>query len=436
MADPLKLTRLSGFERGKTATYTQDKITLGTDASCDLRFDPTWDRAVSARHAELVWEGQAWWLVDQSREGTLIDGQKVPRRKMSGETVLELGKGGPQVKLELPVASSRGPAPAPVGQAQPGTMGGSAVDALPLPSAVAAAFAPPLPAGAAGAPQAKPPAWLPWGGALVVAALVAGVAWWLLDRGNSEAGLARVAREQAGAVALVTVIPSDANQPIAMATAWAAAPRVYVTNAHVVSGVDTILRGGGSAFLVVNRDGQKRLRIVGTRLHPRYEKEGVSFDGKPSAVPGYDVGMLLTEADAPAVLRIAKVRELAKVDSGYRIGYLGFPMEGMAGGGVDVRNPVATMQSGIVTAATDFWLGQAEYDQRLLIQHNLGAAGGASGSPMFNAAGEVVAILSAGNISGVLRTSSGDIARVPSGVLVNFAQRVDVLKDIWPEYPR
>jgi hypothetical protein len=55
MADPLKLTRLSGFERGKHAAYAQDKVVLGTDAGCDLRFDPTWDRTVSARHTELVW---------------------------------------------------------------------------------------------------------------------------------------------------------------------------------------------------------------------------------------------------------------------------------------------------------------------------------------------------------------------------------------------
>jgi hypothetical protein len=430
MADSLKLTRLSGFERGKSATYPQSKITLGTDASCDLRFDPTWDRTVSARHAELVWEGQAWWVVDHSRDGTLIDGQKVPRRKLGAEATLELGKGGPKVRVEVLAAasSSIGAVPAPAAVAPPSP--------APVASPPAAAAPPPLPASSGGAaPRAKSPGWLPWGGALVLLALLGGVVWWLSGRGNSEAGLAKVAREQAGAVALVTVVPPG-GQPIGMATAWAAAPRVYVTNAHVVSGVDMVLKDGGSAFLVVNRDGQRRLRIVGTRLHPRYTREGINFEGRESAVPGYDVGMLLTEADAPATLRIAGARELARVDSGYRIAYLGFPMEGMAGGGVDVRNPVATMQSGIVTAATDFWLGKAEFEQRLLIQHNLGATGGASGSPMFNASGEVVAILSAGNISGVLRTSSGDIARVPSGVLVNFAQRVDILKDIWPEYPR
>jgi hypothetical protein len=379
-------------------------------------------------------------VVDQSRDGTLIDGQKIQRRKLTVETVLELGKGGPKVKVEFPGAGSRDPGPAPGGSLQPETVAGSTGDALPPEAAVAASVPPPLPparpAVSTSAPKAGGFNPLPLVGALVLVAILAGAAWWHFGRGGAEAGLAKVAQDRAGAVALVTVVPPDENQPIGMATAWAAAPRVYVTNSHVVSGVDLVLRDGGAAFLVVNREGTRRLRIVGTRLHPRYNKEGVNFEGREAAVPGYDVGLLLTEADAPTVLPIAGARELARVDSGYRIAYLGFPMEGMAGGGVDVRNPVATMQSGIVTSATDFWLGQAEYDNRLLIQHNLGATGGASGSPVFNADGEVVAVLSAGNVSGVLRTGSGDIARVPSGVLVNFAQRVDILKDIWPEYPR
>ncbi len=138
---------------------------------------------------------------------------------------------------------------------------------------------------------------------------------------------------------------------------------------------------------------------------------------------------------APAVLEIADRTELEGVDSGYTVAYLGFPMEGMAGGGAHVRSPVATMQAGIVTSATDYWLAEATYDNRLLIQHNLGAAGGASGSPVFNLQGEVVGILSAGNVAGLLENGNGQLSRVPSGVLVNFAQRIDLLRDIWSDYP-
>jgi hypothetical protein len=42
-------------------------------------------------------------------------------------------------------------------------------------------------------------------------------------------------------------------------------------------------------------------------------------------------------------------------------------MKGMAGGGVEIRNPVATMQSGIITSVTDYWLAQANYEKRLLV---------------------------------------------------------------------
>ena len=44
----ITLTRLSGFDRNKKAPFEKDAITLGTDASCDVRFDPTWDKSVSA----------------------------------------------------------------------------------------------------------------------------------------------------------------------------------------------------------------------------------------------------------------------------------------------------------------------------------------------------------------------------------------------------
>lgn len=70
------------------------------------------------------------------------------------------------------------------------------------------------------------------------------------------------------------------------------------------------------------------------------------------------------------------------------------------------------------------------------MQHNLGATGGASGSPIFNAKGEIVAILNAGNIIGSVSFESGNVVRAPSSVMVNFAQRVDLLRDIWPDYPK
>jgi hypothetical protein len=173
---------------------------------------------------------------------------------------------------------------------------------------------------------------------------------------------------------------------------------------------------------------------------------------------------------------------LRELDSGHRVAFLGFPMENLSGGGVDPNHPVATMQSGIVTATTDFWLAKAEFANRKLVQHNLPAVGGASGSPIFDAEGDVVAILSAGNITFTLSTNTWlayaqqieaakrraledvrakvqgksrneqeamvaeleammqaldrtpvpvmAMQRAPSAALINFGQRIDMLKEL------
>jgi hypothetical protein len=256
--------------------------------------------------------------------------------------------------------------------------------------------------------------------------------------GSPDAAFAKIAEDHADAVALV-VVTADGVPPQGCATAWAIADHVYATNSHVTELVKMVLSKGGACYLVVNRKPEAKLHVTRAITHPRYGRDEVSFDGHGMAVPGYDVGLLYTEEKAPKTFKVASRGELENLNSGYRIAYLGFPMEGMAGGGVNVQNPVATMQSGIVTSATDYWLGKAEFGKRLLIQHNMGAAGGASGSPIFNAKGEVVGILSAGNIIGSVTANEkgeAEITRAPSGVMVNFAQRVDLLKDIWDKYPR
>src|SRR5262249_42951687 len=58
------------------------------------------------------------------------------------------------------------------------------------------------------------------------------------------------------------------------------------------------------------------------------------------------------------------------------------------------------------------------------IEDSLPSAGGASGSPIFDSHGEVIALLSGGN------NISSKEGRIPNAAMVNFAQRVDLLRDL------
>src|SRR6185312_2926833 len=82
-----------------------------------------------------------------------------------------------------------------------------------------------------------------------------------------------------------------------------------------------------------------------------------------------------------------------------------------------------TSQVGIITSVRNFFLTE-EGGPAQLIEHSLPSAGGASGSPIFDAHGQVIALLSGGN-----NIASKD-GRIPNAALVNFAQRVDLLREL------
>jgi hypothetical protein len=435
MNPEITVTRLTGFGRGKNEKFNRDSLSLGTDAGCDLRFDPTWDKTVSPRHLQLEWKSGQLWLTDTSKTGTLLRGQKVTSAPVEPGAEIELGKGGPKIRVEYakPVAATL-----PVATAAPK----NEPPVLPVAANVSPAATPVTAAAVAAKTGSGTPGWVWALVAVLVVGVIAAVAPNLRPAPKQEeapeVALVRVARENADAVALVVLVHPKLNngQPEAIATAWAIGPHVFATNSHVTTPAKQVLDNGGAVFLVINRNPDKKLKVTKAVIHPRYDKEELNFEGKPHAAPAYDVGLLYTDDTAPKVFKVAPRAELEKIDSGYRVGFLGFPMEGMSGGGVEMRSPVATMQSGIITSVTDFWLAQAPFEKRLLVQHNLGAAGGASGSPIFNANGEVVAILNAGNIIGSVSFESGKVTRAPSAVMVNFAQRIDLFRDIWPDYPR
>jgi hypothetical protein len=108
-------------------------------------------------------------------------------------------------------------------------------------------------------------------------------------------------------------------------------------------------------------------------------------------------------------------------------------MEALMQDNVDPSSPVATMQSGIVTSLSDYFMVDSGFDENRLIRHNLATVGGASGSPIFTPDGLVVAILWGGNMNQSLTlTADGkvDYRRRANAGMVNFAERIDSLNGV------
>lgn len=229
-----------------------------------------------------------------------------------------------------------------------------------------------------------------------------------------------------------------------LATAWVVESGLLATNAHVAefhSQLGAPALAGGT-MLVRSPGAEPRDHVVtGVRIHPgyaaflrlweTYRPTGLSPQGQLHSIrpagAACDVALLeVSDRDALAApLVLAPDAVLERLDAGDVVGMVGYPSEEMSLGGVNLARPIPTIQIAHVTAVTNYFLAAADPDEALLVQHALPVTGGASGSPILDEAGEVVAVLSAGNIE---VNPLGE--RAPSAVLVNFAQRSDLVREL------
>ena len=99
----IELRIVSGARAGQRARFDRSPVTLGRHPLSDLQFDPDADLDVSTRHAELRETDGAWMVLDQqSTNGTFVNGERIAghRRLVSGDT-LALGENGPQLEVRI-----------------------------------------------------------------------------------------------------------------------------------------------------------------------------------------------------------------------------------------------------------------------------------------------------------------------------------------------
>ncbi len=94
---------LSGSRRGRSETFDQDRIRIGTAPECDLRFDPEVDQAVSPAQAEIRFENCDFILSDTfSAGGTFVNDRMVAEIILQDGDFIELGEGGPKLRFRVP----------------------------------------------------------------------------------------------------------------------------------------------------------------------------------------------------------------------------------------------------------------------------------------------------------------------------------------------
>lgn len=221
-------------------------------------------------------------------------------------------------------------------------------------------------------------------------------------------------------------------------TAWAAGERRLATNAHVAEAVQAALDSGERVIARKTAETSLDINVTGTIIHPGYSRWDPilsrTFAAKgatslePMQVTGIcDVAILSVDDEVGRVLPLASADELAMLSAGDPVGYVGFPAENIIGS--RLFGP-PTLATGRILEISSPFFKFASANDALLIHHDIAMAGGASGSPMLNARGHVIALVNAGSAIPALSTN-GDgmsLTRVMTGF--NLAQRVDLLAEL------
>jgi hypothetical protein len=245
-----------------------------------------------------------------------------------------------------------------------------------------------------------------------------------------------------------------------IATAWALEPKLLVTNIHVARVIDEARRSGDEICVrgyMPERENPPVASPGKTALSPAYCVESwiphpgkALFDEamrtplggwppdsdefKEDTRPGaYDVALLVMRDAVPAdtTLELAPTDEIMALDAGEPLAFAGYMLRNSDGRFSASFDPVPVVHFGNVSRVTDFLMFSGEKETRQLIHNTIPITGGSSGGPVINRAGKVVAIVSAGSVVPIPKHAELDSELAPSASLVNYAQRADLVWQLW-----
>ncbi|WP_319524685.1 serine protease [uncultured Desulfosarcina sp.] len=193
-------------------------------------------------------------------------------------------------------------------------------------------------------------------------------------------------------------------------TAWVVEGGRLATNAHVARIMETLK--SDEEMIVRSPVAPYRSHAVKeTLIHPGYAIfNDIWEDYLPCQKVGNKLGLFRTinPADVAILyvedneglsspLPLATMDELASIEPGMAIAFVGYPSESLLPG--NNKKPVPVAQQDEIIRITDFFQTRQNELPNRLIHHGLPVTGGASGSPMFDAEGKVIGVISSMNVS-------------------------------------
>jgi hypothetical protein len=253
----------------------------------------------------------------------------------------------------------------------------------------------------------------------------------------------RAYRDRLDQAAYLVILRDASGHERGVATAFPISANTLGTAAHVTEDRDNFKPGEKMLVRAPGPNG-RTWEVVEHRRHPSYDLfyqfmskdplmvESTKTKAEPEGlrqltwVNGYDVGILRVEGPPLSpILELATPQEIAALRAGDPLAYAGYPQENIKGSEVSALGATPQIRTGSVSALTDFFFLPADTSEQRLVNHNMGTTVGASGSPIISTSGRVVALHNKSNY-----ISAPGAPQVPSGALINYAQRSDMLADL------
>ena len=101
----VQLVHIEGPMKGEIQEFHEPEISIGRHPSCHVQF-PKDLATISREHARIVREGNRFKLIDQSANGTFLNGQRVKEAFLKDGDVLIFTEGGPKVSFLTEIADA------------------------------------------------------------------------------------------------------------------------------------------------------------------------------------------------------------------------------------------------------------------------------------------------------------------------------------------